>query len=149
VTMMQNKKEALAYLIFGILTTAINIVSYALLTKLVHMDYLVANTLAWIVAVLFAFFTNKLYVFKSQHTSFKQIIRELGSFLFFRLLSLLIDMGGMILLVTYVRTDDLLAKVVMNVFVIIFNYVASKYVIFAQKNAKTTHSPLHGTEEKS
>jgi putative flippase GtrA len=143
--MMQKKKELYAYLFFGILTTVINIVAYAFLTKLVKTDYMMATVLSWIVAVLFAFITNKLYVFNSTYTSFGQLVRELSSFLFFRLLSLLLDIGGMILLIEYVRIDDLVAKVVMNAFVIVFNYVASKYVIFKRK----AHSSIHETEEKS
>ncbi|WP_175425253.1 GtrA family protein, partial [Paenibacillus nuruki] len=60
---MNNKKEIISYLIFGVLTTLINIAVYFLLANVVGMDFKVATSIAWLVSVLFAFFTNKKYVF--------------------------------------------------------------------------------------
>ncbi|WP_369900907.1 GtrA family protein [Bacillus manliponensis] len=129
---MKNTKELISYLVFGVLTTAINIVSYAFLTKIVHMDYLIANTIAWVLSIIFAFVTNKLYVFNQRET--KGILKEFLSFLFFRSLSYILDILMMIALVELLRADDLLAKIVTNIFVILFNYVASKYIIFKRQN---------------
>ena len=63
------------------------------------------------------------------------IVKEFLSFTFFRLLSYLMDLGIMILMVEWMNTDDLLAKIVANVFVVIFNYFASKYIIFNKKDS--------------
>ena len=73
-------KEIINYLIFGVLTTLISIVTYAIFTKVFHIDYLISNVLSWIIAVLFAYITNKIYVFESKS---KKNIKELISFFFF------------------------------------------------------------------
>ena len=131
---MKNKKEIVSYLIFGILTTLVNIVSFWLLNKIIGMDYRVATTIAWIVSVIFAFITNKLYVFNSTTTGINSLFKELFSFLFFRLLSYFLDLSLMIILIEFIKADSLIAKIIANVFVVVFNYFASKFVIFKPSN---------------
>ena len=94
---MKLKREIVSYLVFGVLTTLTNIVSYMILAKVFAMDYKLATTIAWIISVLFAFITNKLYVFNSKDTNIWLVIKEFLSFLFFRLLSYIMDIGIMIL----------------------------------------------------
>ena len=132
---MKLKKEIISYLVFGVLTTLTNIVSYVILSKLYGMDYKLATTVAWVISVLFAFITNKLFVFNSKENNIIIITKEFLSFTFFRLFSYLMDLGIMIIMVERVNTDDLLAKIVGNVFVVIFNYFASKYVIFNKRDS--------------
>ncbi|WP_045518249.1 GtrA family protein [Neobacillus niacini] len=127
---MKDKRQIVNYLIFGVLTTFINIVTYGFLTKALHIDYKLATTIAWLVSVLFAFITNKLYVFNSKELTVVLLIKELMSFLFFRLISYGIDIALMILLVEWLEADDLFSKVISNVVVVIINYVASKQIIF-------------------
>ncbi|WHY85439.1 GtrA family protein [Neobacillus novalis] len=127
---MNNKKEAISYLFFGVLTTVINIVCYAILTKIMNMDYKLATTFSWILAVIFAFITNKLYVFKSNKTNLLLVVREFTVFTFFRLLSYFLDILTMIVCVEYLTIDDFIAKIAANILVIVFNYFASKYVVF-------------------
>ncbi|WP_338450372.1 GtrA family protein [Niallia oryzisoli] len=127
---MNKQKEIINYLIFGVLTTAVNIISFWILDRYVGMDYRIAVTIAWVLSVLFAFITNKLYVFNSKKTDFSAVVKELTSFLFFRFLSYLLDLFTMILLVEILLADSLLAKIIANIFVVIFNYFASKLVIF-------------------
>ena len=131
---MNIKKEAISYIIFGVLTTAINMICYAGLTKLLGMDYKLATTLAWMISVIFAFITNKLYVFNSRNKDFTAVIKEFASFIFFRLLSYFLDLLTMILCVEVLKIDDFIAKIAANILVIALNYFASKYVIF--KRAK-------------
>ena len=130
---MKRKKEVISYLFFGVLTTLINILSYVVLSKLFEVDYKLATTIAWGISVLVAFITNKVYVFNSKETNIVLVAKEFSSFTFFRLLSYLMDLGVMVLMVEWLKTDDLIAKIVANVFVVIFNYFASKYVIFKKK----------------
>ena len=130
---MKRKKEVISYLFFGVLTTLINILSYVVLSKLFEVDYKLATTIAWVISVLFAFITNKIYVFNSKETNIVLVAKEFSSFTIFRLLSYLMDLGVMVLMVEWLKTDDLIAKIVANVFVVIFNYFASKYVIFKKK----------------
>jgi putative flippase GtrA len=128
---MENKKEIFGYFVFGVLTTLVNIICYGLLAKVANMDYKYATTIAWLVSVLFAFITNKLYVFNSKSMETKTVSKEFFSFLFFRLLSYFIDLGMMILMVEMLKIDDLYAKVIANVVVIILNFFASKFLIFS------------------
>ncbi|MBH0230699.1 GtrA family protein [Halobacillus yeomjeoni] len=122
----QPKMEVFLYLLFGGLTTLINIVTYYLLADMISMDYKLATTIAWLAAVLFAFFTNKTYVFKSERSSLKEIFPFIGA----RLLSYVLDIGTMVLLVEIAHINDLVSKIAANVLVVVFNYVASKYFIF-------------------
>ncbi len=131
---MNRFREMVSYLIFGVLTTVVNIVCFWVLDKGMGVDYKMATVLAWTLAVVFAFFTNKKYVFQSKSSSFRSVLREFGSFIFFRLLSLLLDLACMILLVELLAVDSLLAKIIANVFVVIFNYFASKFVVFRASN---------------
>lgn len=131
---MKNKKEMVNYLVFGVLTTAVNIVCFWILDKWFGMDYKIATTIAWVLSVVFAFVTNKLYVFNSQHSEVSAVLREFISFIFFRLLSYLLDLATMIILIEILKADSMVAKIIANIFVVIFNYFASKYFIF--KTAK-------------
>ncbi|QSS99695.1 GtrA family protein [Pontibacillus sp. ALD_SL1] len=133
---MGKKKELFLYLVFGGLTTLINIIVYAVLESGLGVDYKLATTVAWVAAVVFAFITNKLFVFQSKDTSARTSTREFILFIFFRILSLGVDLGTMILLIDVLSQDSLLSKIVANVFVVIFNYFASKYLIFAEKQEK-------------
>ncbi|MBN3554014.1 GtrA family protein [Fictibacillus nanhaiensis] len=123
------KQEVISYLFFGVLTTLINFISYLLLTDVLGVLYTAATVVSWIVAVLFAYITNKIYVFKTQGN----ILKELGSFIVFRLLSLGLDLGLMIVMVSMLQINDLFSKVVVNILVVIINYLLSKFMIFQRK----------------
>ena len=125
-------REGLLYLFFGGCTTLVNIVAFWLL-RILKISTYTSNAIAWFVAVLFAFFTNKLFVFESREKNFKKSLKEGVSFFGFRLLSLAFDMGIMYLLIDILSTNELFAKVVSNIFVIIVNYIFSKVFIFKKK----------------
>ncbi|NMD68804.1 GtrA family protein [Bacillus sp. DNRA2] len=124
------KKEMISYLVYGVLTTVVNIVSYWIFTELFYVDYRVSTSIAWLFSVIFAFITNKMFVFNSKGFDLNTMVREFMSFMFFRILSYLIDLGMMIALVEWVQMNDMIAKILANVVVVIINYVASKYIIF-------------------
>ncbi|HEX3039072.1 MAG TPA: GtrA family protein [Caproiciproducens sp.] len=125
--------EMISYIVFGVLTTAVNIVSFGLFRTVLRWELLMANTLAWILSVAFAFITNKLIVFKSKSFEAGLFFRELITFVGARLLSLGVDTLGMLLLVNVLLWNDWIAKIIMNVIVIIINYVLSKRIIFKNK----------------
>ena len=116
-------REMLSYIFFGICTTVVNIVVFQACTALLHWNWAVSNVLAWILSVLFAFVTNKLFVFQSKAVTFFAA----------RVLSLGIDMAGMWLLLDCLNVNSLLSKILMNVVVIIVNYILSKFIIFRKK----------------
>ena len=127
---MKRNKEIVNYIIMGILTTGVNILSYYILTESGVSDYRIATVIAWAVSVLFAYVTNKKYVFESRTSGLRELLHEVSSFFFFRILSLGIDFVMMIVLVELVVMDDFLAKIIANGVVIVFNYVVSKQIIF-------------------
>lgn len=120
--------EVLSYLFFGGCTTLVNILTFWLL-RLLKLEVYTSNVIAWIVSVLFAFVTNKLFVFESKGNTVKQGI----SFFIFRLISLAFDMGIMYLLIDVLSWNELLSKIITNIFVIIINYIFSKIFIFKKK----------------
>ncbi len=127
--------EFLWYGFFGVLTTLINIVSFALLDK-TGLNVYFSNLIAWLLSVLFAFITNKLFVFNSKDFTFKVFFKELVSFFFFRILSLGIDMAGMFICLESIKLSKLISKIIVNVIVIVANYIFSKLFIFKKKSSE-------------
>ncbi|WP_101697277.1 GtrA family protein [Clostridium minihomine] len=125
--------EMLSYLVFGVLTTLINILLAGLLYDALHWNLYVANTLAWVASVAFAFITNKLFVFQSKSFEPSVLMHESISFLGARLFSLGVDTLGMGLLVQLFHWNFWLSKILMNVIVVVLNYIFSKLLIFNQK----------------
>lgn len=126
-------RETILYVVFGVLTTAINIGLCGLMTQVLHWDTVLSNVLGWIVSVLFAFVTNKILVFRSRQTHWKVVLRETLTFFAARIVSLGIDTLGMWLWVDICHGNFWIAKVVMNVVVIVLNYIFSKCFIFKTK----------------
>lgn len=122
-------KEIINYLIAGFLTLIVSISSYALLTKILHIYYIISNIISWILAVLFAYYVNRKFVFKS--TSIKrEKVYEIINFFKYRVLSLIIETILMYLLVDIILINDLVSKVIVQIIVIILNYIFSKFLIF-------------------
>lgn len=131
---MNNKKEVINYLVFGVLTTVVNIVSYGFLSIIMDVDYRISTTIAWLLSVIFAFVTNKIYVFNSRGLGIRTLIKEFLSFMFFRILSYCIDLGMMIAMVEWLKMNDVFAKVLANIVVVVMNYFASRLFIFKTNN---------------
>ncbi len=123
-------KELILYAIFGGGATLINIVCFKLFDDALNTSYIVANVLAWLAAFIFAFITNKLWVFESKDCKSKKAIKEMLEFLIARLVTLVIDTFLMWLFIQVLIWNKLFAKIIVNVIVIIINYVASKFWIF-------------------
>lgn len=124
----------LMYLIMGGFATIINIVAFWFCEAVLGWDYRVANTIAWIASVLFAYFSNKKYVFESYTPSWKDKLREASSFFGFRFLTYIVDILVMILLISVLSVDELWAKIWTNIIVLVLNYVFSKWIIFKVRN---------------
>lgn len=120
------KKETFLYLFFGGLTTLINIIIYKSLVFL-NIDYIIANIIAWIISVIFAFITNKYYVFNKKNTN---LIKEFIKFISSRLSTGLLDLFFMFLTVSIFNFDDFIMKILSNIIVIILNYILSKFIVF-------------------
>ena len=121
-------KETFLYLIFGILTTIVNIVSFFLFNKL--FDYKLSNIIAFILAIVFAYITNKKYVFESKKEEKTEIIKEFIFFIGSRLFTFVLDMLLMVLFIEALFMNVLISKIIANIFVIILNYILSKKLVF-------------------
>lgn len=130
--LLTKYREQISYLFFGVLTTAVNFITYAILTQLSLFDgdfgKSTANIIAWFTAVLFAFFTNKFFVFKHKNDS--PLLREFFTFFGARVVSGFIENGGFVLFVDVLHFNDFAVKLVIAVVVVVLNYVLSKFLIF-------------------
>lgn len=127
-------EELILYVFFGGLTTLVNIVVFFAADTLLGIHYLIANGAAWILSVLFAYVTNRTWVFKSGSSGFAAIVREMALFVGGRIVSGAGDMIIMFVCIDLAHLPSLWAKILSNVFVVIFNYIVSKLIIF--KNRK-------------
>nr|WP_288306950.1 GtrA family protein [uncultured Romboutsia sp.] len=132
-TLFAKYKQTILYLIFGVLSTIVNILTYAFCTRNLNIEFLISNWIAWIVAVLFAYITNKFFVFESKKINIKFLIKELSSFVSCRLLSGIIEMILMYTMISLMSLNDFIVKIITNVVVVILNFIFSKLIIFKNK----------------
>ena len=123
-------KEIILYIFFGGLTTLVNIIGYYFLSRIINIDYLTSNVIAWFCSVVFAYLTNKIWVFEKKIYTFRYVCKEFTWFFACRLFSGGLDMSFMWLGVTVLKLNDLLVKIWTNIVVIIVNYLFSKLIIF-------------------
>lgn len=126
-------KEQILYIVFGVLTTAINIIAFFVCSRLVNLSLIPSNIIAWILSVLFAFITNKIYVFNSKNYSFSVVLRELVDFIVARGATGILDLVLMYLFVSIIGIEDMISKIIINIIVIILNYILSKLYVFKNK----------------
>ncbi len=143
-TIFIKYKEIITYIIFGVLTTVVNFFAFWLFTKIFGENlYLVNNAIAWVVGVVFAYVTNKLFVFESKSWNLKLITKEITGFLGARIFSFLVEEGGMFLFISglglgekslelldFTITGQFIVKILLAIIVVVLNYVFSKFFIF-------------------
>ncbi len=126
--------EMLKYTAFGFLTFIIDIgVSTLCYEYLPIKDALLtssSNAIGYVVATVFAFFTNKLFVFRSRHSGKRKFLFEFFSFFGARVLALVISLIMMLLFVDVFEWNFLVSKIISNIFVVISNYIAAKLLVF-------------------
>ena len=127
---VKKQSELISYAIFGVATTVVSMVVYGVCNSAFEMHYLISNIVSWVIAVAFAYITNKMFVFKTRGMGFAQLKREITLFVSARLASLGIEELGLFILIGLIGWGELLAKLVMQVVVIVLNYIFSKLVIF-------------------
>ncbi|ARP50635.1 hypothetical protein B6259_06935 [Ruminococcaceae bacterium CPB6] len=128
-----TSREMILYIVFGLITTALNLAIYFVLTDIVLMDKSLAYFFAWLIAMLFAFVTNKKFVFESKARKLKAVLYELGTFTGGRLLTFAI---GEILITVFVKQmgqSNLIWKLITNVIEIAGNWLISKLITFRKK----------------
>lgn len=132
-TLLKKYEEVLSYLLFGILTTLVNYAVYLPCYNWLTLPGSVSNIVAWGMAVIFAFLTNKPFVFKSHDWSAKVVVPELTKFVGCRVGSGLLETAIIFVTVDCIHWDGNIVKLVTSVLVVVLNYVASKLVVFRKK----------------
>lgn len=126
-------KAIIFYLFFGGGTTLINFISYAACTRLFSFGTMIATIVAWFLSILFAYITNRKWVFHSSATTVRAILVEAFAFFFCRLTTGLADIGMMWFFAVFLGYNDLIVKISANIAVVIMNYSISKWFIFKKK----------------
>ena len=123
-------KDVIPYGVFGVLTTLVNIAVYWVVAHPIGLGVMPSTIIAWAGAVLFAYLTNRKWVFRSEAANTREIAGEIASFFACRLATGLVDWACMYIFVDICLMNDVVIKTGSNILVIILNYVASKFVIF-------------------
>lgn len=141
-------KEIISYVFFGVLTTVVNLVSFKIFDSVLGSKmYLLTNIISWVLAVIFAYITNKLWVFESKSMKPKVLLKEIAGFLGARLFSLGVEEAGLWTMIDLLSLDrlsisifsltiggNMIVKLILQVIVVILNYIFSKFIIFAKKS---------------
>jgi len=135
---LYNKyNEIINYIIVGGLTTVVSLLSFYIVRIFIftndsQLDIQIANIISWFLSVLFAFITNKKYVFKSNEKG-KEKLKEMIKLYLSRITTLIIEMLTMWILTDLINIDDKIAKLIVQVILVILNYVFSKLFVFKNK----------------
>ncbi|MDO4276146.1 MAG: GtrA family protein [Eubacteriales bacterium] len=123
------------YVFFGGCTTMVNLISFYVLRK-VHVEFTVANVTSIILAILFAYVVNSKYVFQDKCETLRDHIQPFCKFVSARLISMVVEVGGVWLLVKVLHMDEMLGKFLTQFVVLAMNYVFSKFFVFTTGKSK-------------
>lgn len=129
-------EELVMYVIVGVCTMIVSLVSYYIIANPLGLYYQTANIISWILAVAFAYMTNKKFVFKSPYSGMHNTVKEMSSFVSSRVASLLAEILSMYFFVQICQIDDNIVKLMNQVLVTVLNYIFSKFWVF-RKSSKT------------
>ena len=129
-------KSIILYCIFGGLTTLTDFIVYLTCTRIFHLDEQIATWSAWFFAVLFAFFTNRKWVFNADKTSKRGFLYQLVSFFGSRIASGLVNSAMIFIFFTKLGINDIVVKIFTSVIVVILNYILSKLIVFRKKKTE-------------
>ena len=129
-TLMARYRDVIVYLVFGVLTTAVNYIVYLPCYNVLGLSGSASNAIAWVVAVAFAYLTNKPFVFQSHDWSAKTVIPELTKFLGCRIGSGVLETAIIFLTVDWLGWNGNVMKLLTSVLVVVLNYIGSKLLVF-------------------
>ena len=135
-SLYKKNKHIIVYLIFGVLTTAVDFVSYIILTKSCGIDENVSNIISQIIAIIFAFVTNKIFVFEDKDVTPKALFSQFAKFTSLRLVTLFLNSGMFFVMTELMHINDIISKVIISIIVIILNYIFSKLIVFKKTKQK-------------
>ena len=126
-------REVIMYIIFGIATTLVNLIISFILEGIVKIDGAIASAIGIIASIIFAYFTNRKWVFNTEAKGLKENAKEFGKFVLGRAFSMVIEQGGVILFYSNMNLPFIPVKIALTVVVIILNYFFSKFFAFTKK----------------
>lgn len=129
-------REVIMYVIFGVATTLVNLIISFILEGIVKVNGEIASAVGIIASILFAYFTNRKWVFNTQAKGFKENIQEFGKFVLGRAFTMIIEQGGVIIFYTHMNLPFMPVKLSLTVIVIILNFFLSKFFAFTKKEKK-------------
>lgn len=122
------------YLVIGVLTTLVSFGTYRFLYNVINIEVNISNVISILLAITFAYFANKIYVFKSQCASIKLLLVEFFAFYWARFISMCVEVLGVFILHNLLLFDAMLAKIVISIIIILLNYILSKFWVFKNSN---------------
>jgi len=123
-------REIILYVVFGVLTTVVNIVVSTVLESFLNVEGNLASTIGIIISILVAYFTNRKLVFNSKATTAKENFMEFFKFILGRVATMLIEMAGFFIMYTLCSIPFIISKCVITVIVVILNFFISKFFAF-------------------
>lgn len=126
-------RDAVLYIIFGVCSTVVNIVVYYICAHPMGLSTTLSAVIAWVFSVVFAYVTNKIFVFRSKTGSLSALFKEITNFVAARLATGAMDLVIMFVFVDMMHVNDMLVKIASNVLVVILNYILSKLFVFKNK----------------
>lgn len=133
-------REYVLYILYGVLTTGVNFLTYFVLVKKLGISTVTSNVDATLVSIIFAYVTNKLYVFKSRKDTFRDLVEEFSKFSCGRLATGILDTIIVVLGVDYIKANEIIVKTLSCLIVIILNYAISKLIVFNSNDIKQTYN---------
>lgn len=128
--LIKQYRDILLYLFFGVLTTAVNYIVYLPCYNMLHLSAAISNIIAWGFAVVFAYLTNKPFVFRSRDWSAKTVVPEFSRFVCGRIASGTMETGIIFVTVDLLCWNGNIMKLITSVLVVIINYIISKLIVF-------------------
>ncbi|MBQ4258389.1 MAG: GtrA family protein [Clostridia bacterium] len=141
-----SENSVVRYLFFGGLTTFVNFASFTLFTKVLRMELNLSNVISVSLSILFAYFVNSRFVFRSEARGLRQRFPEFVKFVSSRLVTMAIEVVGVWFLVKVVHLDELVAKLIVQGIVIVTNYVLGKFLVFMKKKPPEGETPAEKEE---
>lgn len=127
-------KEVMMYILFGVLTTLVNLIISFILEGIVHIDGAIASAIGILSSVLFAYFTNRKWVFNTEAKGFKENLKEFVKFILGRAVTMIIEQGGVVIFYSYMKMPFMPVKISLTIIVIILNFFFSKFFAFTKKD---------------
>ena len=128
--------ETISYLVVGVLTTILSIAVFAGCYRKLKMSTVMSNIISWVIAVAFAYLTNKPFVFKSHDWSAKVVVPELAKFIGCRIGSGVLETAIIFVTVDCLHWNGNLIKLLTSVLVVVMNYIASKLLVFRKRRGE-------------